>query len=338
MEKFSEYELIQNEEHLTEVEVDLETGEEVAEMIKQIVASDVATICMEHTSKMEHCLLDLDIPYERQQESIYVNRPTPAQAAELITEHCTYDLSSYILIFLFAECERKLEQVVFRKKPEWHVGNYLQEEGIVLTMFEDDAVFFIGATSEERVNAFVKIMDERMDKKQVPVIERLIDAPKQFDLPDDFLEEQKLPLNVHFKKGSGELLATPPLFKKSLEVEHLDKMVAEPIVAAILPGDCEDILEKLEIEYRTEMKMLITASIEAEKRFEFLDKLHKESILGNIYLFYGKEPKIQFERQERTSLLKKIFTPPAIVNFSLEEEAKALVLTFDGEIAAVFEG
>ncbi|EUJ33785.1 hypothetical protein MFLO_01095 [Listeria floridensis FSL S10-1187] len=332
-----EFLTIQNEQYVTLVEFDWEEAEHAVDTVRKMVANDVATIILGHSKKMEAYLNEMNIPFERYRGELFIERPTLYHAELLITEYCEYHGDKYMVLFLFKECEFKLDQVVFRKKPEWNIGYYLQEDAIALTLVKNQSDLFISARSEREADAFVEVMDKRLDGERVSVIDRIGAAPERMEVSDAYLADHSLPLSDHFVSVSGRALATPPFLKRSDEGEKIDRIFEEPLVMVVVSSDHEDEFDDLEIEYRTDSKMVISAPIEQELRTELFEKLHKASLIDPVYLFYVEEPELEFVKQQGTTFFSKIFTPAAKVDFRLKSGAKCIVLSLDGEMAILYE-
>lgn len=331
-EEFLEYKPIQNEGFVGEVIFeDWEDGEDVFSDMKKIVAHDAMTIILQSKKRVKQFLNEENIPFKIHMTEIYLHSPNPFHVVKVLEEFCVYGGSKYITLFLGRPCEFRLEQ--FGKKGKWDIGRHLSGNSVAITLLGNDPVLYVSAQNEQDCENFMELIDTRLDDQIIPFMTYEENSSFDIAVPPDFLKAFDLP-DGNFRRIFARLLNDP----NEGGDDTLHKLYADDALQMIaISSFYDDVLDELQIDYHLENKMLLSEPVKPDVREDTLEKLHSESFMDRVYLFYASQPNYQVKKGQPSSLFKKIFSSKATLDFNLEKNGKAVVLVLDGELAIIYE-
>ncbi|MBC1435311.1 hypothetical protein HB848_08155 [Listeria rocourtiae] len=331
-----EFDLIPNAKSVYEVTFDWAYSEDGPEDLLAICGNDVATIIMDFDKHLEAVLKERGTLYHVYGHQIFVPFPSLRDATFLIEGFYVNKGVEYMTVFLMKECQPKLDKVQLKKKHEWNLAFYLQDDAVALFLMDDQRVALVCAQNDAVAEDFNAVLRKRMAGERVPLIDEIEEAP-MLEIPEELLSDFKLPPSSQFNQVTGQLLSDPSIVKASRARGEIDAIYDEELVQVIVTEDLDDFFKKEKIPFEKQNGWLVSGAIPKAKREAVLSKCHNESLTDISYLFYGSEPTVTYEKKQNQSFWNKLLTSYYYPVFELNEDGKCIVLVMDGQVAVCLE-
>ncbi|MBC2309395.1 hypothetical protein [Listeria booriae] len=329
-------EIIPNAASTMEIVFDWEFSDDGADDILAICGNDVAMVVMEYDKHLEAALKERGTPYQYSGHEIFVQMPSLRDAEFLIGGFYVTEGVSSMSVFLMKEAQPKLLKVQHKKKTEWQPHFYLQDEGIVLFLMDDQAVALVCGQNDTVTKDFVEVAKRRLAGERVPLIDTLGEA-ETLEITDELLIDLNLPVSATFESVTGKVLSDPSIIKESRARGEINAIYTDELVQVITSEDLDDFFKKEKIPFRKENGWLVSEAIPEEKRERILSRCHNEALIELTFLFYGSTPKVSYEKKQNQRFWNKLMSSHFHPVFELNEGGKCIVLALDGQVAICYE-